>query len=153
MSVDQKKGLHFEVCADFPKVWGEHKKKLLISKNARIFTNSGVKPQKNGSSLQNLQKTVLALDFWGDNQYLGSLRPRTAFQWHRARYFLLGTILAWGAQFLFGGTNRDLGGTALECPPWRRACCKITAIYRTVTIAFSLKTYCSKSFFFFFVKK
>ena len=44
------------------------------------------------------KKTVLAHEFWGDNQYLGSLRPRTAVQWHRAYYFLWGTILAWGAR-------------------------------------------------------
>ena len=97
-------------------------KKVFISKYARIFTNSGVKAKKalrlkkcanfhelrgetakKGSLLQNLQKkTVLAHEVWGDNQYLGSLRPRTALQWHQACYFLWGTILAWGAQFLFG---------------------------------------------------
>ena len=56
------------------------------------------------------------------------------------------------AQFSFGGYNSCLGaqavicaGTAPEWPSWRRACCKFTAIYRTVTIAFSLKRYCSKS--------
>ena len=76
------------------------------------ITNSGVKPQKKGSLLQNLQKkTVLAHEFWGDNQYLGSLRPRTALQWHRACYFLWGTILAWGGTILvWGGTSCDFGG-------------------------------------------
>ena len=49
------------------------------------------------------KKIVLAHEFWSDKQYFGSLRPRTALQWHRACYFLWGTILAWGAQFLFGG--------------------------------------------------
>ena len=49
------------------------------------------------------ETTVLAHEFQGDNQYLGSLRPRTALQWHRACYFFGGTILAWGAQFSFWG--------------------------------------------------
>ena len=136
-------GGHKKFNTSNPRVWT--KKKVFISKNARIFTNSGVKPRKKDSLLQNLQKTVLVHEFWGKNQYLGSLRPWAALQWHRACYFLLGTILAWGAQFLFGGTSSDLGDTALECPPWRWACCKITEIYRTVPIVFSLKRYCSKS--------
>ena len=44
-----------------------------------------------------------------------------------------------------GGTSSDLGEHSPGMPPWRRACCKFTAIYRTVTIAFSLKRYCMKS--------
>ena len=52
----------------------------------------------------------LAHEFCGDNQYLGSLRPQTAIQWHRACYFLWGTILAWGAQFSFGGHKQRFGG-------------------------------------------
>ena len=74
------------------------KNKVFILKYARIFTNSGVNTKKSSSSqkmrkflripgrnykkrgslLQNLQKTVFAYEFWGDNQYLGSLRPRIA---------------------------------------------------------------------------
>ena len=104
-----------------------------------------MKTHKKGSLLQNLQKTVLAHELWGDNQYLRSLRPRTALQWHRACYFLFGTILTCGAQFLFGEHKQWLGGSAPACSPRRRVCCKFTAIYRTVTIAFSLKRYCSKS--------
>ena len=91
------------------------------------------------------KKTALAHKFWGDNPYLGSIRPRTVLQWHQACYFLWGTILVRGAQFLFGGHMQWFGGTAPECLPWRRAYCKFTAIYRTVTIAFSLMRYCSKS--------
>ena len=81
------------------------KKRFFISKTAPIFTNSWVKPQKKGSLLQNLQKkkTVLAHDFWGDNQYFGSFRPRTALQCHRACFFLWGTILAWGTQAVIWG--------------------------------------------------
>ena len=53
------------------------------------------------------EKTVLAQEFWSYNQYLGSLRPRTALQWHRGCYFLWGTILAW---VMGGGHNSRLGG-------------------------------------------
>ena len=97
--------------AKFHKFWGKDlKKKVFISKYARIFTNSWVKTKcrKNGPHLkkcanfheiwgettkkgtfsQNLQKTVLAHEFLGDNQYFGSLRPQTALQWHQACYFL-----------------------------------------------------------------
>ena len=70
-----------------------------------------MKTTKKGTLLQNLQLTVLAHEFWGDNQYFGSLRPRTALQWYRACYFLWGTILAWGAQSSLGGHNSRLGGT------------------------------------------
>ena len=70
-----------------------------------------MKPKKKGLYCEICEKTVLAHEFWGDNQYFGSLRPRTALQWHGACYFLWGTILAWGAQCSF------VGGTAPECPP------------------------------------
>ena len=44
---------------------------------------SEVKPQKKIIFItKTAKKTVLAHEFWGDNQYLGSLRPRTALQWH-----------------------------------------------------------------------
>ena len=83
----------------------------------------GWKPQtKMGPYCKIYKKTILAHEFWGDNQYFQSLRPRTAFQWHRACYFLWCTILALGgggggAQFSFGGgTSSDLGGTAPKCP-------------------------------------
>ena len=80
-----------------PRVWT--KKKVFISKYARIFTNSRVKTKKKALHLKKCanfykfrsettrikdlyykicKKTVLVHEFWGDNQYLGSLRPRTA---------------------------------------------------------------------------
>ena len=126
-----------------PRAWT--KKKVSISKYARIFTNSGVKPQKKDLYYKICKKTVLAHKLWGDNQYLGSLRPRTALQWRQASYFLWVQSSLGGHSFCLWGTSSDLGGTAPERPPWRRACCKFTAIYRTVIIAFSLKRYCSKS--------
>ena len=58
--------------------------------------------RKKGFCCKICEKTVLAHEFWGDNQYFGSVRPRTALQWHQAFYFLWGIILAWGAQFSFG---------------------------------------------------
>ena len=136
------------MCADFHEFWGKDKKKALHLKKCANFFEFG------GETTKDISKTVLAPKFWGDNQYLGSLRPQTALQWHKACYFFWGTFHAWGAQFLFGrgdtssnlgGTSSDLGGTAPECLPWRWAYCKFTAIYRTVTIAFSLKRCCLKS--------
>ena len=122
----QKKGLHLKNCANFHEFRGETTKK-------KDFYYKICK------------KTVLAYEFWGDNQYLGSLRLRTALQWHRACYFLWGTILAWGQSSCLEGTSSDLGARLRNASPWRRACCKFRTIYRTVTIAFSLKRYCSKS--------
>ena len=117
--VDQKKGLHLKKCTNFHEFRGETTKKSA----------------KNSS-----------YEFCGDNQYLGSLRPRTVRQRHLACHFLWGTIVAWGAQFSFGGVQAVIwGGTAREYPPWRQACCKFTAIYQTATIAFLLKRCCSKS--------
>ena len=142
------------------------KKKIFLSNYARIFTNSGVKTKKNlfiskmrkfpqipewnhkkkGLYYKICEKAVFSHEFWGDNPYLGSRRSQTVLKWHRACYFLWGTILAWGGRFIvWGGTSSDLGDTFSECPPWRRACCKFAAIYWTVTTAFLLKRYCSKS--------
>ena len=95
------------------------KKKVFNSTIARITTNSGVRPHKKGSLLQNLRKkTVLDHEFWGDKQYFGGLSLRTALQWYLACHFLWGTILAWGGSILVWGiTSTDLGGTAPKCPP------------------------------------
>ena len=116
------------------------KKKVFISRNERIFTNFGVKPQKKVFVTKfACQKTVLAHEFWGDNQQLGSL----SLELHSS-----GTEpiqLSLGHNPRLGGTSSDLGEHGSEMLPWRRACCKFTAIYRTVTIAFLLKRYCSKS--------
>ena len=50
----------------FSRILGwRQKKKLFISKNARIFTNFGVKPQKKRSLLQNLQKKQFLLTNFG----------------------------------------------------------------------------------------
>ena len=56
-----------------------------------------------------------------------------------AQSSLGGIILVWG------GTSSDMGEHGRGIPPWRWACCKFTAIYRIVTIAFLLKKYCLKS--------
>ena len=121
------------------------KKKLFISKNARIFTNFGVKPQKKGSLLQNLQKKQFLLTNFGvitirESQASNctSVAPSLLLSL-KSNPCLGGIVLVWWAQAVIWGSM------APECSPWRRACCKFTAIYRTVTIAFSLKRYCSKS--------
>ena len=101
VKIKKKDSLHLRNCCDFPRVLGWNHK-------------------KNGFSLQNLQKTVLAHEFWGggDDHYFGSLRPRIALQGHRACYFLWSTILAWGGHnFRFGGHKQWFGITAPECPP------------------------------------
>ena len=76
------------------------KKKVFISKNARIFLISLLEPRKKKFFIAKSakKKTVLAPEFWGNNQYFESLRPRTALEWYRACYFLWGTILVWGAR-------------------------------------------------------
>ena len=120
------------------------KKKVFISKYARIFTNSEVKIQKKALHLKkcanfhqlrskttkkglyykSAKKTVLAHEFWGDNQYLGSLRARTCTSvalslllslGHNFR--LGGTILIWGHIFYLGGTFSDLGRHGPRMPP------------------------------------
>ena len=62
-------------------------------------------------------------------------------------------VTFFGVQSSLGEHNSRLGraqamiwgGTAQEYPMWCPACCKFTAIFRTVTIAFSLKRFYSKS--------
>ena len=69
-----------------------------------------MKPKKKRVFITKSAKKQFLLEFWCDNQYLGSLGPQTALQWQRACYFLWGTILACGAQFLFGGHKQWFGG-------------------------------------------
>ena len=89
------------------------------------------------------EKTVLAHEFQGDNQYLGSLRPWTALQWHLAHYFLWGTILAWGGRILvWGGTSSDLGRHGSGLPPVVSGLLQVynnLSYCNFVTIAFLLK--------------
>ena len=108
-SVDQKKKSSSRNMRGFLRILRWTQKKVFHLKKCANFYEFRVETTKKGSFLRNLQKTVLAHESWGYNQYLGSLKPRTALQWHRACYFLMGTILAWGAQFFFGGTSSDLG--------------------------------------------
>ena len=103
-----------------------HKKRVFITKSAK--------------------KQILLTNSVAIIKYLGSLRHRTALQWKWACYFLWGTILAWGGIILVWGAQAVIwGSTAPEFHPWRRACCKFTAICWTVTIAFLFQRYCIKS--------
>ena len=112
----QTLGGHKKLNTSNPRVW--IKKKVLISKNAQIFTNYGVKPQKKGLYYKICKKTVLAHEFWGNNQYyLGSLRPRTALQWHPACYFLWEQVSLGGHNSCLGGTSSDLGRHSPGMPP------------------------------------
>ena len=81
--------------------------------------SSDVKPHKKLNPYRKIcKKTVRAHEFWGDIKYFGSLRPRTALQWHRACYILWGTILTWEETILVWGAHAVIwGGTAPECPP------------------------------------
>ena len=85
--------------------WREkkNKKNLFISKNARISSNFGVKPQKNRVFYYKIcEKAVLALEFWGDNQYLGSRRPKLHSSGTKPVTFF-------DAQSSLGGHNSRLG--------------------------------------------
>ena len=77
--------------------------------------NSGVKPQKKGLYHKISEKTVLAHKFWGDNKYLGTLRPRIALQRHEPIIFFGAQSSLWGHNSRLGGSSSDLGGTAPEC--------------------------------------
>ena len=143
---NKKKGLHLKICADFYEFWGEEKKKPFNSKNVRISTNFGVKPQKKRVLItKSAKKQFLLTNSVVITCILGVLGLELHFSGTRNVTFFGTQSLLGEAQFWFGEHNSHLGGTAPDCPPWCQACCKFTAIYRTVTIAFSLKTYCSKS--------
>ena len=116
--MDQKKGLYLKIRADFHEFWGEDKKKALhLKKCANFHEVRGETTKKKIFITKSAKKIGLAHEFWGNNQYLGSLRLRTALQWHRTCYFLWGTILAWEAQFSLGGASSDLGGHGPGMPP------------------------------------
>ena len=142
----KKKGLHLELCADFHEFWGEEKKKVFISKNAQIFTNSGVKPQKKSLYYKICKKQFLLTNSGVITSILGVSGLELHFSGTEPVTFFWEQFSLGGHNSCLGGTSSDLGGgTAPECIPWRRACCQITAIYRTVTITFSLQRCCSKS--------
>ena len=122
----QKKALHLKKCANFHKLQGETTKKGSLLQNLQkkqfLLTNSGVITSILGvSGLELHFSGTKPVTFFGAQSSLG------------------------GHNFCFVGRCSDLGRTALECPPWRRAYCKFTVIYWTVTIVFSLKRCCSKS--------
>ena len=117
-----KKSLHLKKCANFHEFWGETTKKS--AKKQFLLTNSEV--------------ITIILEVSGLEVHSSGTEPVTFF----------------GAQSSLGGHNSRLGGgaqaliwggTAWEYPTWRPACWKFTAIYRTATIAFSLKRCYSKS--------
>ena len=123
--MEQKKCLHLEICADFREFWGgATKTRIFITKSVKkqfLITNSGVITSLlRVSGLKLHFSGTEAVTFFGAQSSLG-----------RRSFFSC-----------LGGTSSGLGGdTAPECSPCRRACCKFTAIYRTVTNAFSLKRY------------
>ena len=98
----------------FSRILGEDKKKLFISKNARISTNFGVKPQKNLPKKQflltNSEVITIILEVSGLEVHSSGTEPVTFFG---AQSSLGGhnSRLGGGAQFSFGrgGTSSDLG--------------------------------------------
>ena len=136
-------GGHKKFNTSNPRVWT--KKKVFISKYAWIFTNSGVKPQKKNLYHKICKKQFLLTNSGVITSILGVSGLEGHFSGTEFVIFLGAQSSLGGYSSCLGETNSDLGGTGLQFPPWRRASCKFTAIYRTVTIAFSLKRYCSKS--------
>ena len=89
-----------------PRIRKRGPKKRSLSQKMREFLRTPVWNHKKKESLfQNLQKTVLAHEFWGDNQFFGSLRSRTALQWHQACYFLWGAFSLGVHKQWFGGAR------------------------------------------------
>ena len=119
----KKKGFHLEICADFHEFWDEEKKKLFNSKNAEIFTNFGEKPQRKRVSITKSAKKQFLLT---NSRVITGIFGVSGLELHSS-----GTepVTFFGAQSSLGGHNFHLGGTTPDCPPWRRACCKFTAIY------------------------
>ena len=68
------------VCAQQIYACAQSLKPVCARIRAQLRRNSGL-------YCKNCENTVLAHEFWGDNQYFGSLSLRTALQWHRACYF------------------------------------------------------------------
>ena len=67
--------------ANFHEFCGEHQKKGFRTQIYAIFYEFwGEATKTNGVFCKIFEKTVLAHEFWGDNQYFGSLRPRIALQ-------------------------------------------------------------------------
>ena len=88
----------------------------------KIFTNLKWRPKKKSSSSQNFYEfrceSTKITKIRAVNTNLGVL----GLDFHSN---LRGTVLAWGGTiFLWGAHTVILGGTAPECPPWRRACVK-----------------------------
>ena len=84
--------------------------------------NSGVKPQKQTVFIAKSTKIQFLLTNCGD---ITSSLGVSGLELHSSstkpvNFFGAQSSLE-GAQFSFGGKSSDLGGTAPECPPWRRA--------------------------------
>ena len=90
------------VCAQQIYACAQSLKPVCARTRAQLRRNTGL-------YCKNCEKTVLAHEFWGDNQYFESLSLRTTLQGTEHVTFL-GTILAWGAQFLCGGSQVVIWG-------------------------------------------
>ena len=139
-----KKSLYLKICADFHEFWGENKKSSSSQKMLEFSRIPGWNHKKRVFITKSEKKQLLLTNSGVITSILGVSGLELHFS---------GTepVILFGAQSSLGGHNSCSGSTSSDLgrhwpgmPPWRRACCKFRAIYRTVTIAFSLKRYCSK---------
>ena len=106
----KKKGLYLELCADFHEFWGEEKKKVFISKNAQIFTNSGVKPQKKSLYYKICKKQFLLTNSGVITSILGVSGLELHFSGTEPVTFFWEQFSLGGHNSCLGGTSSDLGG-------------------------------------------
>ena len=109
---DKKKGLQLKNCANFHKVWGkDQKKKVFISKYARISTNSGMKLQKKRVFIAKSARKQFLLTKSGVTT---SILGVSGLKLHSS-----GTepVTFFGAQFSFGGAQAVIWGFGPGMPP------------------------------------
>ena len=122
------------------RISGWREKKLFNLKKCANFYEFRSEITKNGSLLQNLRKNSSWLT---NSRVITSILEVSGLELHSSGTepvtFFGGQFSLGGAQFSFGGHKQWFGGRGPRLPPRCWACCNFTAIYRTVTIAFSLK--------------
>ena len=125
-----KKGLHLEICADFHEFWGEHSKKALYLKKCANFDEfRGETTKKKGLYYKICKKQFFLTNSGVITSILGVLGLELHCSGTESVTFFWAQSLLVGHNSCLGGTSSDMEGTVPKCPPWRRACGKITAIY------------------------
>ena len=108
-SWSQKKSLHPKKC---------HEIRCQSTKTTKIpVVNTNLGLDLHSSSPKPVNFFGAKSSLGGHKQSFGGAWPRYAPPWRR----VWGTVLTWGAQFLFGGAQAVIWlGTAPVSPPWRR---------------------------------